>query len=171
VSTPFARVVHSIPGRARLRTAGIKGDRAALSALQSALEDAPGVKSVQANPTTGSFVVEHEGNIDDVLQAVEARGALLFEREVGEPYLATLNRALIETDRRLQRDSKGKLNLETISFFGFVAGGVYQMFNHHGLPAGVTMLRYAVELVTATALQQVRQAAANLPPVDGAPKP
>jgi len=170
MTAPVARVVHQIPGRARLRAAGIKGDRAALSGLQSALEDAPGVKNVQVNPTTGSFIVEHEGKLADVLHAVEARGALLLDHEVGEPYLATLNRALIETDRRIQTDSKGKLNLETISFFGFVVGGVYQMFNHHALPAGVTMLRYAVELVTATAIQQVREAAANLPPSDGAPK-
>jgi hypothetical protein len=170
VTTPLARVVHSIPGRARLRTAGIKGDRSALSELQSALEDAPGVKNVQVNPTTGSFVVEHEGNIEEVLQAAEARGALLIEQEVSEPYLATLHRALAESDRRIQEGSKGKLNLETISFFGFVAGGVYQVFNHHALPAGVTLLRYAVELVTATALDQVRQAA-KLPPSGAAPNP
>ena len=58
MTAPLARVVHSIPGRARLRAAGIKGDRSALSELQSALEDAPRVKNVQVNVTTGSLVVE-----------------------------------------------------------------------------------------------------------------
>jgi hypothetical protein len=169
VTTPLARVVHSIPGRARLRTLGIKGDRAALSELQSALEGAPGVRNVQVNPTTGSFVVEHEGSIEAVLRATEARGALLIEEEVGESYLVTLHRALAESDRRIQERSKGRLNLETLSFFGFVAGGVYQVFNHHALPAGVTLLRYAVELVTATAVDQMRQAA-KLPTRGEAPK-
>jgi len=33
------------------------------------------------------------------------------------------------------------------------------MFNNHGLPAGVTMLRYAVELVTSKAVDKATQVA------------
>lgn len=168
MTPPLARVVHSIPGRTRLRT-GIKADGAALAELRSALEGAPGVNSVRVSPTTGSVVVEHEGVIGEVLRAAEARGALLLEQERSESYLATLNRALLESDRRLKAASRGKLDLETLSFFGFVAGGVYQVFNRHALPAGVTLLRYAIELITATAAHQVRRAAADLPP-EAAPR-
>ena len=169
MTAALARLVHSIPGRARLRTTGIKGDRAALSQLQAALEDAPGVKDVRVSATTGSVVVEHDGNIDDVLRALEASGALQLETEIAEPYLTQIHRALAESDRRLKAASNGKLDLETISFVGFLAGGVFQVFNRHALPAGVTLLRYAVELATATALDQVRQAA-KLPPSDLTPK-
>ena len=156
MTAPLARISHRIPGRARLRTQGIKGDRAAVNALLGVLEETPGVKNVQVSLTTGSVLVEHDGDIDDVLRAAEQRGALQLEEGEPEPYLTQLNRALVESDRRIQYASKGKLNLETISFVGFVAGGVYQVFNNHGLPAGVTMLRYAVELVTAKALDHVR---------------
>jgi hypothetical protein len=49
MTAPLARVVHSIPGRTRLRTQDIKGDADALSALQAALEDTAGVQNVSVN--------------------------------------------------------------------------------------------------------------------------
>lgn len=163
MTAPLARVVHSIPGRTRLRTHGVKGDAAALSALQSALEVARGVRDVHVNQVTGSVLVEHDGDIGDVLRELERRGALRVENEVREPYLAQIHRAIADSDQRLKEVSSGRVDLETLSFMGFVAGGIYQCFNGHGLPAGVTLLRYAVELATSTAIGQARAAAAKLP--------
>jgi hypothetical protein len=97
------------------------------------------------------------------MRQLQERDVLELDDSEPEHYLATLHRALAESDRRLKVASKGKIDLETISFFGFVAGGIYQCFNNHGLPAGVTLLRYAVELVTSTAIGQARSAIANLP--------
>lgn len=159
----LARVVHSIPGRTRLRTRGVKGDAAALSALQSALEATRGVQNVHVNPVTGSVLVEHDADIDDVLRDAEGRGALRVEHEVREPYLAHIHRALAQSDQRLKEVSSGRVDLETLSFVGFVAGGIYQCFNGHALPAGVTLMRYAVELATSTAIDQARAAVAKLP--------
>jgi hypothetical protein len=161
--TVLARVVHSIPGRTRLRADSIKGDIQALSAVQTALEDTQGVQNVQINAATGSILVEHDASIDDLLLDLEARDVLELDNSEPEHYLAGLHRALAESDRRLKTASKGRVDLETISFFGFVGAGIYQCFNNHGLPAGVTLLRYAVELVTSTAIGQARSAIANLP--------
>jgi hypothetical protein len=159
----LARVVHSIPGRTRLRADGIKGDVRALEAVQTALEDTQGVRNVQINALTGSILVEHDASIEALLQQLEQRDVLELDNSEPEHYLATLHRALAESDRRLSFASKGKLDLETLSFFGFVGAGIYQCFNNHGLPAGVTLLRYAVELITSTAVDQGRSAIANLP--------
>ncbi len=169
MSAPVARVVHSIPGRVRLRTQGIKGDLAAFEQLRTAFEETRGVKNVQVNPATGSVLVEYEGNLEDVLRELEQSGGLSRFDEPPQPYLAHVNRALIESDQRLKQASSGKVDLELVAFFGFLAGGVYQVFNNHALPAGVTLLRYAVELVTSTAIQQVRESAAKLPPSDSGP--
>jgi hypothetical protein len=159
VSTPLVRVVHSIPGRTRLRAQDIKGNVAALDALRTGLEETPGVQTVAVTVLTGSVLVEHDVEIDDVLGQAERSGVLRVDTEVREHYLATLNRALNVTEERVKDASNGKLDLETIAFVGFVAGGIYQMFNNHGLPAGVTMLRYAVELVTAKAVDKATQVA------------
>jgi Heavy metal associated domain 2 len=163
MTAPLTRVVHSIPGRTRLRTADIKGDADALSALQTGLEDTAGVHSVSVNVRTGSILVEHDASIDEVLRAAEERGYLRVDGAPPEPYLAHIHRALVDSDVKLKSASSGKLDLETLSFVGFVAGGIYQCFNGHGLPAGVTLLRYAVELATSTALDQARAAVARLP--------
>jgi hypothetical protein len=101
--------------------------------------------------------------MDELLGQLRERDVLELDSSEPEHYLASLHRALAESDVRLKIASKGKLDLETISFFGFVAGGIYQCFNNHGLPAGVTLLRYAVELVTSTAIGRARSAIANLP--------
>jgi len=162
VTAPLARVVHSIPGRTRLRAQDIKGDGVALAALRTALEDTAGVQNVSVNVRTGSILVEHDASIDDVLRAAEERGHLRLNG-APEPYLAHIHRALVDSDERLKAASSGRMDLETLSFVGFVAGGIYQCFNGHGLPAGVTLLRYAVELATSTAIDQARAAVAKLP--------
>ena len=159
MSTPLVRVVHSIPGRTRLRAQDIKGNVAALDALRTGLEETPGVQNVSVTVLTGSVLVEHDIEIDDVLGHAERGGVLRIDTEVREHYLATLNRALNQTEERVKDASNGKLDLETLAFVGFVAGGIYQMFNNHGLPAGVTMLRYAVELVTSKAVDKATQVA------------
>lgn len=155
---PLARVVHSIPGRTRLRATDIKGDASALDALRTAIESAPAVRNVSVSVLTGSLVVEHDGSAEDLTADLERRGALRVETELPEHYLAQIHRALAEADERMKHASSGKVDFETLSFLGFVGGGIYQMFNNRGLPAGVTLLRYAVELVTASAFGQVKVA-------------
>ncbi|HWO09398.1 MAG TPA: hypothetical protein VNN80_07955 [Polyangiaceae bacterium] len=161
MTAPLARIVHSIPGRARLRATDIKGDASALDALRTAIEAAPAVQNVSVNVLTGSLVVEHQGELEELTEELERRGTLRIETEVRQHYLGHIHRALAESDERLKQASNGRIDMETVTFFGFLAGGVYQCFNNHALPAGVTLLRYAVELVTATAFEQVKVAAAR----------
>jgi hypothetical protein len=159
----LARVVHSIPGRTRLRAESIKGDIEALSAVQTALEDTEGVQNVQINTLTGSILVEHDASIDELLSKLQQRNVLELDNSEPEHYLANLHRAVAETDRRLELSTKGRLDFETIAFFGFLGTGIYQCVNKQGLPAGVTLLRYALDLVTSTAIGQARSETANLP--------
>ena len=51
----------------------------------------------------------------------------------------------------MHQASSGLVNLDTLTFLGILAGGVYQCTHGHGLPAGVTMLRYALEFVNSAA--------------------
>ena len=105
MTAPLARVVHSVPGRARLRVPGAKGDARTLEALQTALEDAPSVSDVRVNPLTGSLLVVHDGPIGDILRQVEQRGGLRVDAGTPEPWLASMHRSLIESDERLKAAS------------------------------------------------------------------
>lgn len=161
MTAPGARIVHRLPGRSRLRTRGMKGDDAYFAEVQTALTQTRGVRTVHVNPRTESILVEHDAPIEEIMLEAERRGYLRLDETVEAPYLANINRAILDSDEKLKQASSGKVDLETITFLGFVAGGIYQIFNGHGLPAGVTLLRYAVELVGsagAAALEKQAQA-------------
>jgi hypothetical protein len=137
-------------GRTRLRTRGMRGNVEYFAQIRGALLEMSSVHAVQVNPRTESVLIEHDGPPEPLLREAETRGYLQLETAAQhqEPYLARLGRALQQSDRNLQHATTGRVNLDTVAFFGLLAGGVYQVANGHGLPAGVTLLRYAVELVT-----------------------
>ncbi|MET0411965.1 MAG: HMA2 domain-containing protein [Polyangiaceae bacterium] len=155
MATPDARIVHSISGRTRLRTRGMKGNHEYFDELAGALTSIGGVQRVSVNSRTESVLIEHDAPIEQILKEAEQRGYLHQDTTPPESYLATIDRAIKETDVRLKVASSGKIDLETVTFVSFVAGGIYQMFNNHGLPAGVTLLRYAVELATSAGANEL----------------
>lgn len=147
MTIPSARIVHRMPSRCRLRTRGMRGDQAYFAQVRTGLSQTEGVRSVRTSPLTESILIEHDGPIEPVLEEAERRGYLRLERDAKDPYLAQLNRALSDSDEKLREHTAGRLDFETLTFIGFVVGGIYQIANGRGLPAGVTLLRYAVELV------------------------
>lgn len=153
VAVPFVRVVHRTSTRTRLRTRGMKGNREYFEQLRAELSKLAGVHSVQVNPLTESVLLEHEVPIDPLLREAEQRGFLHLDLEPveEEPYLARIGRALVEGGQKMHQDSSGRVDLDTLTFFGMLAGGLYQCTHGHALPAGVTMLRYALEFVNSAA--------------------
>lgn len=155
MATPEARIVHSVPGRTRLRTRGMKGNDEYFDELASALTSIAGVQRVSVNSRTESVLLEHDAPIARIIEEAEQRGYLRHDTTPPESYLASIDRAIKETDIRLKAASSGKVDLETVTFVGFIASGIYQMFNNHGLPAGVTLFRYAVELATSAGANEL----------------
>ena len=153
MTAPLVRVVHRSEARTRLRGRGMKGNAAYFEQLRSALAQMAGVRAVSVNPLTESVLLEHEVPIDPLLREAEQRGFLQLDLEPveREPYLVRVGRALQDTDRKMHQASSGRVDLETLAFVGMLAGGILQVARGNGLPAGVTMLRYALEFVTAAA--------------------
>jgi len=172
VTGPAIRVVHRSATRTRLRTRGMRGNAEYFSQVRSALEELDGVRDVQVNPLTESILIEHDVPIDPLLREAEQRGYLRLDVEPvhEESYLARVGRALSEGDRRMKQATSGRVDLDTLAFVGMLAGGIFQVARGNGLPAGVTMLRYAVEFVTSAAAGELvaqRAAASNGKSSDG----
>jgi hypothetical protein len=157
VTAPLIRVVHRTATRTRLRVRGMKGNVQYFDQLHSALAQMAGVRTVHVNPLTESVLLEHEVPSDPLLREAEQRGfvQLDLEPEEVEPYLVRVGRALQASDRKMEQASAGRVNLDTLAFVGMLAGGIFQVARGNGLPAGVTMLRYAVEFVTAAAHREL----------------
>jgi heavy-metal-associated domain-containing protein len=54
---------HYVPGRLRLRAAGLKADSAKLETFCAELTSVPGVHSVTPRPATGSIVIEYDPSV------------------------------------------------------------------------------------------------------------
>jgi hypothetical protein len=51
------RIVHAIPGRVRLKVAGLKATSSLGVTIQTRLRAVPGIRAVETNPLTGSVLV------------------------------------------------------------------------------------------------------------------
>jgi hypothetical protein len=69
-------VVHTLPGRTRIRFPARRGDAAFLGALADTLRELPGVTAAAANPRTASLAIHHRGSFEAI--AAAAREAGLF---------------------------------------------------------------------------------------------
>jgi heavy-metal-associated domain-containing protein len=156
---PSARIVHQVPGRTRLRTREMKGDDKYFAELHQALSQTPGVRNVQVNSLTQSILLEHDTDIQELMSEAERRGYLRLESPAHQPYLAEIDRVLSVSDHKLREVTGGRLDFETLTFLGFAAGGLYQVVKGRALPAGVTLLRYAVELVGSAGLASLERRA------------
>jgi hypothetical protein len=70
---PEAEIVHALPGRARLRVAARRRDAEWLAAAAAALRDAPGVEDVTESALTGSLLVRHRGELEELVKWAETR--------------------------------------------------------------------------------------------------
>ena len=71
---PVAELVHSMPGRARLRIAERRGDTVFFAAIATGLSALPGIYHVDVRPFTGSIVISHGPPIARIGEAAEQAG-------------------------------------------------------------------------------------------------
>lgn len=68
-----AVVVHQIPGRVRMRIAARRGDAGYFSKLNDELRSIEGVRAVSTNHATSSVVLQHEGELRDLVARIRER--------------------------------------------------------------------------------------------------
>lgn len=76
---PIAYVVHSLPGRVRLRVPSRRGDRRYFSQLPGMLQNVSGIAILRVNPAAGSVVLRHEVSLQQVRRAAWRSAAFLLD--------------------------------------------------------------------------------------------
>jgi hypothetical protein len=145
---PKVQIVHSMPGRARLRFPEQRGDEAFFDTLKSSLEKQPGVIQVRPTAHTGSVLVLLTGDLPTVLAQAEKRG--LFDVLPPPPPTASLRklRDAIDTfDDRVAKETGDTLSVGKLVFAGLLAAGIFQSNRGHLWPAGLTLFKHALELM------------------------
>jgi hypothetical protein len=80
-------IVHALPGRVRLKIAGLKGDPALAGEAQTKLAGVPGIKAIEANSITGSLLIlynqEQLMSLDALARLSEILRQLLPDLDTG----------------------------------------------------------------------------------------
>lgn len=82
---PVAVLVHSMPGRARLRIAGRRGDAVFFAAIATGLSALPGIYHVDVRPLTGSIVIAHGPPVARIGAAAAKAGLFTLTEAPEEP--------------------------------------------------------------------------------------
>lgn len=149
---PAAALVHQVPGRVRVRVEECRRDAAYFARVAEQLRQCPSVLDVTATPATGSILILHEGTDLDVIVGY-ARALDLFElappagRAAEDPLPDQIIRErLHHVDRWIRRESDDHADLRSLALIGLLAGAVWQVVRGQVLPAGATLLWYALAL-------------------------
>jgi hypothetical protein len=126
---PEAELVHSLPGRTRLRFAERRRDSVFLAAIATALSASQGVIRVEARSSTGSLLVWHSGPIERIGSAAKAQS--LFTIAPVKPVQAAPHAEL------------SKKSMVTAAMFVLA---IWQLARGHILPPALTLAMYAIDL-------------------------
>ncbi|NWH08295.1 MAG: hypothetical protein HXY22_06555 [Alphaproteobacteria bacterium] len=149
IDRPKAEVVHSLPGRMRLRLDARRGDEAFFDRVAHALGEVPGIHAVTARPFTGSLLVFHA--LDDAALLALCAELDLFDvlaaEAILEPFAVRVARGALDLDARIKSATGDRLDLtSTISGGLLVLAGVQTLRGQIMSPA-ITLAFQAASLM------------------------
>lgn len=119
-----------MPGRLRAGLDHPLPDREALAALADRLAAVPGVEEIEIRPQSGSIVIRHRGDFDDVVGALRRAGLPIeipeHSPEPRDPIQATLQRVAL-ADAAVQRLSGGRADVWSLGFSLLMLTGLIQL--------------------------------------------
>jgi hypothetical protein len=143
-----AQIVHSIPGRTRLRIHNRRRDRAFFEDIESRVKRFPNVKRVESDALTGSILVHHTSSPVDLLMAAGEEGlGELIDLEAPAPVAQLLRAEVAHFDEAIRQTTAGHLDLGTIAMFGLFALAGVQLIRGNQPVLAVTLAWYAAELL------------------------
>lgn len=136
-------VVHSLPGRVRLRSSRFRGDPAHGTRVADILAGMDGIEEVQVRPLTGSLLCTYDpGCISEqlIVAAVDAVPSPPPEKSVrNHIHGSTVGRAVVEAfqeiDEEVREATENRIDLGTLAALGFLAGGAAEVVTTRTMPA------------------------------------
>lgn len=133
---PLVWLHHRSEGRLRISAPGVE-----LQPVRDVLAGLPGVSRCELSPTTGTLLIEHDGDEDRLLIALYAS----LPRRAPEPRLAEALKGYLRTaDRQVLALTGGWLDLKTAVPLSLGLLGAAQLLSKGlKLPGNVTLLYWA----------------------------
>ena len=149
--TPQARVSHQMPGRLRLRVPELRRHTPYFQAAERILGECEGVRRVETNALTAGILVFHRNSVSDIAEYAKARNLfdLILEPDPGPPSVRVAGH-VERLDHIITAFTQGRVDTRTWAFAGLTAAAVYQMLRGNTLPAGITLVHYALDALPAS---------------------
>ncbi len=109
-----------------------------------------GVAGVETNPLTASVLIYHFSSLDEIKGFAEERNLFLIEAKPAPSKALPSERVtagLKSLDQRIVAITGEMLDGKDAAFSGLLLAAAYQMFKGSVLPAGATLIWYALNLI------------------------
>lgn len=146
---PAAYVAHQTRDRIRFRIPARKGDTRFFADLEQAFAALGGVAYVEANPLTGSVLLRHTVDPDELTRyALEQRFFTLQPDALPEHTVLNLvSTRLDQFDYTVQRTTGGAVDLNELLFIGVLAASAIQLLRGKALGPASALLSYAAAIL------------------------
>jgi hypothetical protein len=152
---PLAYVSHEMFGRTRIRVPGLRRHAPYFQAVERILSECESVRRVETNPLSGGILVFHRTSLEDIARFAKASNLfdLVIEPAAGPPS-SRVARQIGRLDRTVTSLTLGRVDTRTWVFSGLMIAAVYQMLRGNALPAGVTLMHYALDALPRPGLDE-----------------
>jgi hypothetical protein len=159
MTKPTLEVVHQSPGRLRLRAArGASLEDDALRHIVASVSELAVVREVRASARTGSLLLLFEGEAEALLSQLRALESLeLTDHPRPDAPMLRLRETLLAADQQLAERTHGRVTFGTITFAVTTLAGLWQTGKGRLLPAGLTLLEYALHAAHREAEREQRE--------------
>lgn len=145
--TPRALLVHSVPGRLRLKIPDKRRDHDYFQRLQNELQTLEGVIELSLNAYTASALIGHDWPSDEILlHFAERTGLFVLDPAPFEPMWRRASVRLEQWDRRLATLTRGEVGVRSVLMLVTLLLGLRQAMRGQTLGPASNLLWYALTL-------------------------
>jgi hypothetical protein len=144
-----AYVSHQCSGRLRVKIPSKRGDHGYLNEMKETISAQTGVRTVKINPLTGSLLIIHDLDSDQILRSVTSKKLFSFEVWKSQPTthsklfsingwkpdgkeMPAVQRRMTETYKRIDKYfmtlTRGEINIPGVIFYSLLGLGAYQIY-------------------------------------------
>jgi hypothetical protein len=148
---PEAHISHATVNRVRLKIPSKKHDDLYFGSLLDVLRTNEKIVSIEANPLTGSILIEHQWDLGGLTDFAAQKG-LFSVIEPGEKVLTgetamhkSLSQGYASLDRTVRKATGGATDIGDIAFMALVVSGIYEISKGNFIaPAWYTAFWYGL---------------------------
>jgi hypothetical protein len=145
---PEVSLVHAVPGRLHLRVPSLEGDTDAMSAFVETIAEVPGLVRIIGRPSTGTLILEYDGDLAEIVPALVSRGGMSFVRApVPPPVSQTLRLGLAVLDQKIAAQSEGTFDMRAALAVLLIGLAVFQTARGQLMGPATTLLVAALSLI------------------------